>query len=343
MVAQVTKLDYETKTLAIANALLMATREKKNLFAQMRDQMRWDDKIMDFAMGNPGLKVQLFRFIDALPALRSKPEIARHLQEYLSAEEVELPGVLKGLLNFTDPDSAPGKLAATTVAPAVETLAYRYISAETIDKAVKAIERMRKDKLAFTMDLLGEAVITEEEAQAYLQRYLDLMEQLSSAARNWKTVDAIDVADGKELPKVQVSVKLTAFYSQFDPLDAEGSRQAVSQHIRTLLRRAKDLGVAVHFDMEQYKYKDLTLAILKRHFDGRGISSAGRHRRHHAGLPAGQLRGSAGPGVLGQTAGHPRYRAPGERGLLGPGDHYRPPERLAQPRLQQENFHRRQL
>ena len=61
----------------------MATREKKNLFAQMRDQMRWDDKIMDFAMGNPGLKVQLFRFIDALPALRSKPEIARHLQEYL--------------------------------------------------------------------------------------------------------------------------------------------------------------------------------------------------------------------------------------------------------------------
>jgi RHH-type proline utilization regulon transcriptional repressor/proline dehydrogenase/delta 1-pyrroline-5-carboxylate dehydrogenase len=97
VVAQVTKPDYETKTLAIANALLMATREKKNLFAQMRDQMRWDDKIMDFAMGNPGLKVQLFRFIDALPALRSKPEIARHLQEYLSAEEVELPGVLKGI------------------------------------------------------------------------------------------------------------------------------------------------------------------------------------------------------------------------------------------------------
>jgi len=96
VVAQVTKLDYETKTLAIANALLMATREKKNLFAQMRDQMRWDDKIMDFAMGNPGLKVQLFRFIDALPALRSKPEIARHLQEYLSAEEVELLESSKG-------------------------------------------------------------------------------------------------------------------------------------------------------------------------------------------------------------------------------------------------------
>lgn len=260
---QTDPLQYETKTIAIATALLGATREKKNLFAQMRDQMRWDDKIMDFAMANPGLKVQLFRFIDALPALRSKPEIARHLQEYLSAEEVELPGVLKGLLNFTDPASAPGKLAATTVAPAVETLAYRYISGEKMDQAIKAIERMRKDKLTFTMDLLGEAVITEAEAQAYLQRYLDLMEQLSAAAKTWKTVDAIDRADGQELAKVQVSVKLTAFYSQFDPLDAEGSRAKVSEHIRTLLRRAQELGVAVHFDMEQYRYKALTLAILK--------------------------------------------------------------------------------
>lgn len=37
----------------------------------------------------------------------------------------------------------------------------------------------------------------------------------------------------------------------------------MSGRIRTLLRRAKELGVAVHFDMEQYSYKDLTIAILK--------------------------------------------------------------------------------
>ncbi len=254
---------YEADTQAIARALLSATREKKNLLAQMRDQMRWDDKIMDFAMGNPGLKVQLFRFIDALPALRSKAEIARHLQEYLTVEAVELPGALKGLLNFSNPDSVAGQLAATTVAPAVETLAYRYIAGETIDKAIRAIERMRKDHLAFTMDLLGEAVITELEAQAYLQHYLDLMAQLSQAAQAWKTVEAIDQAGDKALAKVQVSVKLTAFYSQFDPLDAQGSGAQVSQHIRTLLRRAQELGAAVHFDMEQYRYKALTLSILK--------------------------------------------------------------------------------
>ena len=140
----------------------------------------------------------------------------------------------------------------------------KYISGETIAQALKTIEQLRKNKMAFTVDLLGEAVITEIEAQSYLDRYLDLMQQLTEAAKRWSTVEAIDIADGEPLSKVQVSVKLTAFYSQFDPLDAEGSEAKVSDRIRILLRRSKELGAAVHFDMEQYNYKDLTLAILKR-------------------------------------------------------------------------------
>ncbi|MCY7274116.1 MAG: proline dehydrogenase family protein, partial [Phormidesmis sp. CAN_BIN44] len=218
---------------------------------------------LGWTMENPGLRVQLFRFIDCLPSLRSKAEIARHMQEYLSDASVELPDALKGLLNFANADSVPGQVAATTVSTAVETLAHKYISGETPKQVLKTLERLRKGKMGFTVDLLGEAVITETEAQSYLDRYLDLMTQLTEAAKNWATVPAIDLADGQPLSKVQVSVKLTAFYSQFDPLDARGSQTRVSDRIRVLLRRAKELGAAVHFDMEQYAYKDLTLAILK--------------------------------------------------------------------------------
>ncbi len=283
MVAQTEKTTYEPKTLEIAKQLLATTQEKKrSLFGQIKDLGRWDDKLLDWAMSNPGLRVQLFRFIDCLPALHSKPEIAAHLQEYLTAEEVELPDALKKLLDFANPDSVPANLAATTVAPAVETLAHKYIAGENIKQILKTLEKQRKEKMAFTVDLLGEAVITETEAQSYLDSYLELMAQLAVAAKNWSSVPQIDEADvarpGKfsdsdvalaerqeteQLSRVQVSVKLTAFYSQFDPLDAKGSQERASDRIRTLLRRAKELGVAVHFDMEQYKYKDLTLAILK--------------------------------------------------------------------------------
>ncbi len=259
MVLQVQKNTYEAKTQEIARKLLAATRENRSFFAQMRDQMRWDDKLLAWAMGNPGLRVQLFRFIDCLPSLRSKPEIASHLQEYLGDESVELPAALKGMLNFANPDSMPGQVAATTVSTAVETLAHKYIAGENIKQVIKTIEQLRKDKMSFTLDLLGEAVITEAEAQSYLDRYLELMTQLTTAAKRWLPIAAIDEVK----PQVQVSVKLTAFYSQFDPLDAQGSEERVRTRIRTLLRHAKEVGAGVHFDMEQYAYKDITLSILK--------------------------------------------------------------------------------
>ncbi|MHC5597986.1 MAG: L-glutamate gamma-semialdehyde dehydrogenase [Nostoc sp.] len=264
MVLQVQTSTYEAKTQEIAKQLLAATSENRSFFSSLRDQMRWDDKLLAWAMSNPGLRVQLFRFIDTLPALHSKSEIASHLQEYLGDESVELPAALKGMLNFANPDSVPGQVAATTVGTAVETLAHKYISGENIKQVIKTVERLRKEKMAFTIDLLGEAVITEAEAQSYLERYLELMQQLVEASKNWTAIPAIDEADGEPIPKVQVSVKLTAFYSQFDPLDAKGSEERVSDRIRILLRRAKELGAAVHFDMEQYAYKDITLSILKK-------------------------------------------------------------------------------
>ncbi|MEO1378623.1 MAG: L-glutamate gamma-semialdehyde dehydrogenase, partial [Cyanobacteria bacterium J06635_10] len=103
MVLQIEKDIYEEKTQEIARQLLSATGENRSLFSALRDQMRPDDKLLAWAMSNPGLRVQLFRFIDALPALRSNPEIAAHLQEYLGDESVELPSALKGMLNFANP------------------------------------------------------------------------------------------------------------------------------------------------------------------------------------------------------------------------------------------------
>ena len=267
MVAQADKVEmnrrYEPKTQSIAQELIESTREKSNIFNRVRDQMRWDDKVLDWTMANPGLRVQMFRFIDAIPALQSKAEIANHFQQYMSAEAVELPNALKGILNFSDPDSFPAQTAAATITKAVETLAYKYIAGENIAEVIKTIDRLRKEGMTYTIDLLGEAVITEAEAEDYLQRYLDLIERLTQKAQSWKRKEGIDLADGVELPQVQVSVKLTAFYSQFDPLNPVGSKEKVCDRLRILLRKADELKAAIHFDMEQYRYKELTLQILK--------------------------------------------------------------------------------
>ena len=253
----------EARIQAIACELLTERTAGRSLFAKVRDSFRWDDKLLSWAMDNPGLRVHLFRLIDCLPSLTAKAEVARHLQEYLSNAAVELPPALKGLLNFAAADSMPGKAAATTFSTAVETLARKYIAGSTLQQTCKSLEQLRKQSMAFTVDVLGEAVITETEAQAYLDQYLTLMTQLTEASQRWSEVPQIDRVDGIALPKVQVSVKLTAFYSQFDPLDVAGSQAKVSDRIRLLLRHAQTVGAAVHFDMEQYRYKEATLTTLK--------------------------------------------------------------------------------
>ncbi|MCS6960808.1 MAG: L-glutamate gamma-semialdehyde dehydrogenase [Pseudanabaenaceae cyanobacterium SKYGB_i_bin29] len=203
--------------------------------------LRLDDKLMNWAMEQEELRVRLFQLIDCLPSLQSNREIARHLQEYLSSFSH-----LQSLLNF-NLDSPAAAIAANTFATAVSALARRYICGENLREALQTIDRLHKEGMAFTIDILGEAVISQREAELYLQKYLDLMEELRSRLAG----------------EIQVSVKLTAFYANFDPLAPQETKERVSVPIRTLLRRAGQLNCAVHFDMEQYQYKDLTLAILQ--------------------------------------------------------------------------------
>ncbi len=257
---------YEAKTQEIAKKILSGNDKSSfwSKLSQIKDELRLDDKLMAWTMENEGLRVQLFRLIDCLPALQSKAEIARHMQEYLASDAVEVPA-LRALLNFStdNPNSIPATAAATTLSTAVATLAKRYICGENLSEATKSIEKLRRDRFGFTMDLLGEAVISEVEAGEYLNRYIAMMEDLSGKAKAWGLIDQIDKADGEELKRVQVSVKLSAFYSQFDPLDPVKTTEKVSEPARILLRKAQILGCGIHFDMEQYEFKSLTLQILK--------------------------------------------------------------------------------
>ena len=51
----------------------------------------WSDKLMDWAMKDENFKVQLFRFVDAFPMLKSAEEIHDHLTDYLSQPGVTPP------------------------------------------------------------------------------------------------------------------------------------------------------------------------------------------------------------------------------------------------------------
>ena len=224
----------------------------------------WDDQLMGLTTRNEALKVQLFRFVDTLPYLIDDPRaIARHLREYLHEADGSLPGWLKTASRYMPESGLAGRLLAAATRWNATGMARKFIAGTTVPEALAAVARMRRDGFAFTIDLLGEATITEPEAEQVLSQYLELLRGLTESVNHWPEVPEIDHDDRGPIPRVNISVKLSALYSQFDPIDPVGTSRAVRQRLRPILAQAKQSGAFVNFDMEQYAFKDTTLQIFQ--------------------------------------------------------------------------------
>ncbi|MCA1743833.1 MAG: L-glutamate gamma-semialdehyde dehydrogenase, partial [Desulfonatronovibrio sp.] len=149
----------------------------------------WTGKVMDWAMRNEEFKVQLFRFVDVLPYLNTSESLTKHIQEYFGGEGQDIPSVLKwGAKGSGWGGGLAGKLMAKSIRSNIESMAKQFIIGENIKQALKSLNKMRKDDFAFTVDILGEATVSEDEGIQYQQSYLELLDGLSKDADNWKTL-----------------------------------------------------------------------------------------------------------------------------------------------------------
>src|SRR5438128_9202245 len=175
---------------------------------------------MEWSMGDPAIKVQLFRFIDALPNLKSTEEISAHLRDYFNQAGDHLPRWLRRGINLLPERGVGGGLLAWMADVNAKRMARRFIAGSNVQEALRSIAALRRQSLAFTIDLLGEATITEEEAEQYQRQYLELIEGLSREVNSLPAIEQIDTDAFGPIPRVNVSVKLSSLYSQFDPIAA---------------------------------------------------------------------------------------------------------------------------
>jgi RHH-type proline utilization regulon transcriptional repressor/proline dehydrogenase/delta 1-pyrroline-5-carboxylate dehydrogenase len=222
----------------------------------------WDERLMDWTMEDPAVKVQLFRFIDVLPQLET-PAIGRHLREYFEEARDGLPGWARFGLRVLPQRGLSSRLLAGVARTSARRLARRFIAGSNLDEALHAISDMRRRGLAFTVDLLGEAIITEKEALRTQRDILDLVEGLAADVNSWPQVRQIDEDAHGPLPRVNVSLKLSSLYSQFDPIDPAGTSAAVRDRLRPIFRAAMRRGAFINVDMEQHAFKDQTLQIFR--------------------------------------------------------------------------------
>ncbi|BDI29310.1 L-glutamate gamma-semialdehyde dehydrogenase [Capsulimonas corticalis] len=220
--------------------------------------------MMGIAMGGgDATKTEMFRFVDVLPALKTPEAVTTHLNEYLLKPAVTLPAGASSVLRFGGRSAFTRRLMSAAVQQGTRMMARRFIAGADAQEALGVVEGLRRQNLAFTMDLLGEAVTSEAESLAYQKKYLTLLTDLAKLTARWPARPILEAAPFGGVPRVNVSVKLSALYARFDPMAAEATSEAVKERLRPILTLARKTGAFVNVDMEQHDFRGITQRIFQ--------------------------------------------------------------------------------
>jgi RHH-type proline utilization regulon transcriptional repressor/proline dehydrogenase/delta 1-pyrroline-5-carboxylate dehydrogenase len=240
-----------------------ASGEKPSLF----DKGAWMGKVMEWSMRNEQFKIQMFRFVDAFPSLTNSKLLTDHIREYFG-EEKDMPPVLStgakmaGMLG-----SLGGAVLNKVISANIQEMAGQFIVGENTGEAVKNMEKLRKDGFAAVVDVLGEATLSEEEAEVYMETYLELLDVLYDEQKGWKGLagqGGDPSLDWGHAPKINIAVKPTALYCLANPQDFEGSVEAILHRMRRICAKVVEMGGFLCIDMESYRFKDITLEVFRR-------------------------------------------------------------------------------
>src|SRR5438876_2537342 len=129
-------------------------------------------RMMALSMRDEQFKGQLFRFVDVLPSLRASGDVVEHLEEYFA-------DVQNGFTPFIHTGARLARIVPWISGPVlrwnVSGMARQFIAGKNPNDLMKALRKRRAQKIGFTVDLLGEAVVSEVEIEEYAARCFDLL------------------------------------------------------------------------------------------------------------------------------------------------------------------------
>ncbi len=250
--------DVEARAQELGREVLAEARGNKS---GLLSRAFWSDKLMDWSMKDEAFKVQLFRFVDAYPMLTTPEAVHDHLVDYLTQPGVTPPpglglglkagGVAKGML-------------ARTMSGQITGMAEKFIAGTDAESAVPKLRKLWDRGMTFSVDLLGEACVSDKEADEYQAKYLDLVDNLPKWVNDWPANPVLESDHLGAIPRTNVSIKVSSLSARTDPIAFERTIAASMERIVPILKAAAAKGVFINFDMEAFATKDLTLELFKR-------------------------------------------------------------------------------
>src|SRR3977135_2604273 len=166
----------------------LVNRRPESLFSKAGFYQR----MMALSMRDEHFKVQMFRFVDVLASLRRGGEIVRHLDEYFDdMRNGYAPLIRTGVQIAKIMPWVSGQVLRWNVSG----MARQFIAGKNPDDVMKTLRKRRAQRIGFTVDLLGEAVVSEKEATEYAARCAGLLDYLAEHTQGWTD----PLGDGGEL------------------------------------------------------------------------------------------------------------------------------------------------
>jgi len=135
---------------------------------------------------------------------------------------------------------------------AMRLLGKQFVTGETIEEALKSAIQREARGYRFSYDMLGEAAMTEADAQRYYRSYEEAIHAIGRASRG----RGIYVGPG-------ISVKLSALHPRYTRAKHERVMQEVLPRLKSLLLLAKQYDIGLNIDAEEADRLGFPLNLFK--------------------------------------------------------------------------------
>ncbi|CAH0530384.1 bifunctional proline dehydrogenase/L-glutamate gamma-semialdehyde dehydrogenase PutA [Vibrio hippocampi] len=140
------------------------------------------------------------------------------------------------------------------VQQAMKLMGQQFVLGQTIAQAKQKARSNITDKQSYSFDMLGEAALTEQDAQRYFKAYASAIEEIAA------------LQNDPALSAPSISIKLSALHPRYEATHRDQVLTELYQRLLSLVEQARQHDVAVTIDAEEADRLEISLDLFEKVF-----------------------------------------------------------------------------
>lgn len=159
-------------------------------------------------------------------------------------------GMKKALDKFINKTGEP--VIRKGIHRAMQVMGKQFVMGRDINEAIKRSGKKGFKNYRYSYDMLGEAALTQADADRYFQAYLSSIDRIAAANRKRHINDA-----------ASISIKLSALHPRYEVANVDRVITELAPRVLEIANQAKALNVAVTIDAEEADRLEISLKIFE--------------------------------------------------------------------------------